>query len=381
MGAGEAEGAAAGDNSANFTYTVPMPKGKTLILLSVAILIFFIAAPASGQQDLGENTKDILDNVSTLDRPEGVKVPKADCGFLGLNCWIPKVDFTHQRNLPIEEQQVREDLSILERIVDFFTRLFNKSSGEQGYSKTYLPKNISDSDATGQGAEGDQDNFNYLGETEKEHTKIKRALLPYRVVVPASDNDISGPDDGDGGGDGDIPPENDTGAPEYALSLVQIAGKSCGWDIPDSRSYGLTSKQAQAFREANVSCLNGHIRTDVYLWFRRSATAFTYLQCVGFVQGVELGTGSSLSGRNAKDYCSGSVPSGYARFTNAGALRPGDAVVYTGGTWGHIATVIEVGSNKAGSWFRLAEANWGRSGSIGKRMDYANNVSCVLRRL
>lgn len=104
---------------------------------------------------------------------------------------------------------------------------------------------------------------------------------------------------------------------------------------------------------------------------RASAQNFTYLQCVGFVQAVEQGTGSYLQGvGKAASYATVPVP-GYTFYPNGSGSPPipGDLAVFTGGgsSAGHIGLISEVNAvsdPSAPFFFRLIDANWNLKGIV-----------------
>jgi len=167
---------------------------------------------------------------------------------------------------------------------------------------------------------------------------------------------------------------------QFALDILGIAGNSCGWDSPKIRTKGLVcngcANEPTASKYTRITCLSGKLNNQTYLRLKLSADGYTYLQCVGFARAVEEGTGGPLEGRDAKQYCAGSVPNGYQRITNGNQAKIGDLLVLTSGAWGHIMVVTD----KGGSWFQVAEANWGTWGSIGNRMADPSSIDCVLRR-
>ena len=169
-------------------------------------------------------------------------------------------------------------------------------------------------------------------------------------------------------------------AAKFALSIRDAGGKKCGWDAASVRSKGLVCNncpnQPSSSKYTPVKCISSGVPSATYTRLSASAEGYTYLQCVGFARAVEEGTGGTLEGRDAKDYCTGSVPSGYQRITNVGQAKIGDLLVLTGGAWGHIIVVIDRG----GSWIQVAEANWTLSGSIQTRMIDPSIVDCVLKR-
>lgn len=92
--------------------------------------------------------------------------------------------------------------------------------------------------------------------------------------------------------------------------------------------------------------------------------AGTCLQCVGFVQGAVSGdTGSPLDGGgNAKDYAT-NVPTGYEFIdkSSGNPVMPGDIIIKTGGSFGHIAIVTKVYDSNN---IQVAEANYNYGGEI-----------------
>ncbi len=335
---------------------------------------------------VGESTEEILDNVASQQKPQAVVLEEESCKILGIfNCPAPKVDYTHSDLLPQNKQITEEGASFWQQIGSFITGLFKKSSDKQtGYGYTYLPQSV-DPLAESEDSGG----IDLQTETEKTHLAVKNSQLPFAfsgglTPMPTSIPGITTPspiDDPDDP-DGDIPPAAGDNTVEYARSLVQTAGESCGWTTKDERTRTLgcnnctlpESKDAEPIR-----CLDGKVKNDVYLDLSASANGNSWLQCVGFVIGVEQGMGRMLASRNAKDYCSGNPPPNYV-YVDKGEIRPGDIVANTEPPWGHIMIILEF--YKGSQAYRVAEANWTVSGSMSvsmSRLIYNSDIDCVLR--
>lgn len=135
-----------------------------------------------------------------------------------------------------------------------------------------------------------------------------------------------------------------------------------------------------AVKGSNINCLNGLTFTNVPYatgaigqiiqstnanYCNDDPSLGTCLQCVGFVQAAVMGaTGTTLNkGGNAKDYAS-NVPDGYQYIplSSGTPIQEGDIIIKTGGSFGHIAVVVEVLSQTA---IKIAEANYNFGGEIG----------------
>lgn len=118
----------------------------------------------------------------------------------------------------------------------------------------------------------------------------------------------------------------------------------------------------------NSGCVDGTISSSLAVskW-KQSANDYFYLQCVGFVYGMEgaVGGKNMYCSGNAKDFLSTCPATGqYITIQNTGStstMKVGDAVVWTGGTWGHIAFVSKIYDSKT---FQVAEANYDGAGSV-----------------
>jgi len=348
------------------------------------LLLVWLMTLSSAWAQVGESTKQVLDNVASQQKPQAVVLEEESCKILGIfNCPAPKVDYTHADLLPQNQQISEEGVTFWQKIGSFLTGLFEKSSDKQtGYGYTYLPQAVDPLDET-----DDSLGINLQTETEKTHLAVKNSQLPYAfngqlTPIPTLEPGSVTPTSGVENPDEDIPPVQGDNTVEYARSLVQTAGKSCGWTKANERTRTLgcnnctlpESKDAEPIR-----CLDGKVKNDVYLDLSASANGNSWLQCVGFVIGVEQGMGRMLASRNAKDYCSGNPPPNYS-YVDKGQIRPGDIVANTEPPWGHIMIILEF--YKGSQAYRVAEANWTVSGSMSVSMDrliYSSDIDCVLR--
>ncbi len=107
-----------------------------------------------------------------------------------------------------------------------------------------------------------------------------------------------------------------------------------------------------------IGCLLAKaVAPEVAAIIERSATSYTYLQCVGFVQASIACAGGSLEGKNACNYTSGAA--GYQFVSGLSGARPGDPIVFNSsgtcsdGAPGHIGIM----SQDAGALVCLVDAN------------------------
>ena len=130
-------------------------------------------------QEVGETTKQILENVSTNQKPQAVEIEKPDCKILGiLNCLKPRVDYTHQDLLP-QENQVEDSVGFWGKVGDFFSGLFTKSTDKQsGYGYTYLPQGTGLAEDIGTSS---VNGISLQSDAESMHENIKKSNLPYDV--------------------------------------------------------------------------------------------------------------------------------------------------------------------------------------------------------
>jgi hypothetical protein len=182
-------------------------------------------------------------------------------------------------------------------------------------------------------------------------------------------------------GGGEVSPPTTASGEEYkryAQSLVSTAGSSCGWSTQGAITTTLkcTNGCAVMIQATPISCLQGKIKSEVYMDFLRSADGNNWLQCVGLVVGMERAFGRNLRSNNAREYCN-SLPAGYS-YVNKNQIKPQDIVANQTGTWGHVMAVTEVLAGSGG--YRVVEANWGVSGAIrANRIISADEIDCVLR--
>jgi len=359
-------------------------------LLVVVVLVLLIGYSRVVAQEVGSSTQEVLDNVSTQQKPYSVAVEEKDCKILGIfNCLEPKVDYTHENRLPETKQINSTGMGFWQTIGNFFKGLFDKSSDRKtGYGYTYLPQRVN---PVGEIEDPNVGAASLESDTEKTHEAVKQAFLPYAIVrttTPGSLNIGQGSPSqppanttpGDGGDDGNIPPAGGNNAASYAVSLVETGGKACGWSGTAGKTKTLASNNAAlpAGKDAiQIKCINGKVNNEVYLDLSGSANANSWLQCVGFVIAVEQSQGRMLVSHNAKDYCLGAVPPGYTKLSK-GQVAVGDVVASTIPPWGHIMTIVEV--YKGNNSYKVAEANWSVSGSMGTRIISSSEFDCVLRR-
>ena len=349
--------------------------------------MFFLLTGLVYSQEVGDTTQEILDNVSSQQKPQAVKLEEETCKIFGIfNCQQPKVDYTHSDLLPKEAQIKEQNLSFWQKVGDFFKGLFDKSADPQtGYGYSYLPKGVNSASDV---VDPNVADISLETATEQTHETVKKSFLPYALsskltpapttiaVVPSGIGSEITPAEG-------VPPASGNNTVEYAKSLVATAGKSCGWTTANvrTRTLGCNNCTLPESKDAEpIRCLDGKVKPDVYLDLSMSANGNSWLQCVGFVIGVEQGMNRVLVSRNAKDYCLGSVPPGYVSVPK-NSIAPGDIVANTLPPWGHIMIIIEVfkGSNS----YKIAEANWSVSGSMtilaSDRIIYNSDIDCAFR--
>jgi hypothetical protein len=119
--------------------------------------------------------------------------------------------------------------------------------------------------------------------------------------------------------------------------------------------------------ETNVDCLANVIPKlglGVIPELRNSALAYTNLQCVGFVRGMNLQfKGRALdNGGNAIDFAT-NIPTGYKMVYKSFSNTPriGDLLLWNTGTYGHIAYIVQVHDT---NYVDIIEANWGIDGLV-----------------
>lgn len=340
-------------------------------------------------QPVGDSTQEILDNVSSMQKPQSVQLQEETCKILGIfNCPQPKVDYTHSDLLPKEVQFQDRNLSFWQQIGSFFKGLFEKSSNPKtGYGYSYLPKRVNPVEDV---VEGDVAGISLETATEQTHETIKKSFLPYALTSKL----VSGPTKSVGGSpkaetgsvpEATVPLSGGSNTVEYAKALVTTAGKSCGWSTVNVRTKTLSCSNCEVPTDMNpvrIDCLSGKVSPDVYFDLARSANGNSWLQCVGFVIAVEQSAGRELPSRNAKDYCLEAAPAGYKKVTLA-EIQAGDIVASTVAPWGHIMVIVEV--LKGARAYKIAEANWTVSGSMafapGERIIYDGDINCVLKPL
>ncbi|MFA6005857.1 MAG: CHAP domain-containing protein [Patescibacteria group bacterium] len=304
-----------------------------------------------------------------------------DCGFLGLSCLFVEKQVEVSADTSSKPQRVNVDSpkppsNVFESVGAFFSNLFNVSSSPKGYANTYFPATVAKNNQTGLGGTSAEQDA-----AVRSHERIFEALLPRGSSSQYTSNTNVNYSPNPTGAY-PYPTLNITLGPaptqvaEYAQYLLTSAGTLCNGATPFNgvRTVGLTANLI-------ASCLQGQLATPVYNILYQSAQSHTYLQCVGYVMAVEQGTGGGLDGRNAKAYCSGSVPNGYRRLMkdqlSVQMVQVGNIAIYTTGAFGHIA---EIGTIASDGKIKIFEANWATSGSIGYHLDTLANVDCVLQR-
>jgi len=356
--------------------------------------IFFLLFSASPvfAQEVGSTTQEVLENVSTQQKPFAVSVDEKDCKILGIfNCLQPKVDYTHENRLPETQQIEAKGSGFWESVGNFFSGLFNKSSDRNtGYGFTYLPQKVN---PVGEIGEANVGGASLETDTEKTHETVKQAYLPYaiaRTTTPGALNIKEGspavsttPTEAEEAGQegGSVPPAGGNNTASYANSLVETGGRACGWHnkYVNSKTKTLASNNVSppaGMDAKQIKCINGKVNNEVYIDLSASANSNSWLQCVGFVIGVEQSQGRMLAVRNAKDYCTAPAPPGYS-YINKNQAVAGDIAITIEPPWGHIMTITS--TNKGSGTFTVAEANYYVSGGMGNSDVSVGEVACVLR--
>jgi len=98
------------------------------------------------------------------------------------------------------------------------------------------------------------------------------------------------------------------------------------------------------------------------------------LQCVGFVRGVMAALGKDPGGgRHAREYLNPPTPSGYyPANTDVNNVQIGDLVIWKGGSYGHIAIVVNIVEKNGIKYLHVAEAIGTNNGII--RINEVNAV-------
>jgi len=349
----------------------------------VLILCLWLTLPVKAQE-VGDSTETILDNVATQQKPQEVVLDEESCTFLGfpIDCPAPKVDYTHADLLP-QQKKIKENLTFWQKLGNFFRGLFTKSTDPQtGYGYSYLPK---EANSVKEIKNQQEDGLSLEAATDLMHETVEKSFLPFGLNNKSTDTPVSVQDEEApyeeapyNEAETDVDASSDS--VEYAKFLVATAGKNCGWTTTNIRTKTLSCNNCQVPPEKKpvpIKCLNGKVEPDVYLDLERSANGCTWLQCVGFVVGVEQGVGRELVPRNAKDYCLKSTPLNYVSVSKNN-IQPGDIVANTVPPWGHIMLILEV--YKGSQAYKIAEANWAVRGSMGQpRIIYGSDIDCVLR--
>jgi len=132
-----------------------------------------------------------------------------------------------------------------------------------------------------------------------------------------------------------------------ANCLAKYLNECYGGSVNSSNiSRGLSCLAAKAISPESISIIE------------RSASGFTYLQCVGFVQAAIACAGGSLQGANACSYA-GDVAPGWKFIRGTVGARPGDPIVFSSsgtcsdGAPGHIGIMTSDG----GALVCLSDAN------------------------
>jgi hypothetical protein len=357
------------------------------------LLSFLFLSPVvySEGVEVNQTTEQILENLSKQQKPQALIEEEAKKGGLldSLSQKKSEVDYAHGYLLP-EEQQVLEKTGFWDKVSSFITGLFTKSSDKTtGYGQTYIPQE-KDPLATGKGGI----NLDFFKAVEDTHETVKDSYLPQAIkeenlsegtrgswIRPTTSPAQTKPTPTTKPGGGEVSPPTTAGGEEYkryAQSLVSTAGSSCGWSTQGAITTTLkcTNGCAVMIQATPISCLQGKIKSEVYMDFLRSADGNNWLQCVGLVVGMERAFGRNLRSNNAREYCN-SLPAGYS-YVNKNQIKPQDIVANQTGTWGHVMAVTEVLAGSGG--YRVVEANWGVSGAIrANRIISADEIDCVLR--
>lgn len=132
-----------------------------------------------------------------------------------------------------------------------------------------------------------------------------------------------------------------------ANCLAKYLAECYGQSVTSSNiAQGLSCLAAKAISPESISLI------------QRSASSFTYLQCVGFVQAAIACAGGSLQGANACSYI-GNVAPGWRFVQGTVGATPGDPIVFnssgtcSGGAPGHIGIM----TSDAGALICLTDAN------------------------
>lgn len=240
-------------------------------------------------------------------------------------------------------------------IADALNWIFGGNQQGRGFIDSYRPANTTICDSA-----------NAQECTRKLAVALMPASMQGNATVPLPENPTADPNNPT---DPNNPlPEN----PEPSIAPNPAPIGSGGFDLIEGfRKACIYMGTAGRVTEFNVDCLynvSPRLGFGVIPELRNSALAYTNLQCVGFVRGMNLQfKGKALdNGGNAIDFKS-NVPTGY-RFINKVTLtginpKVGDLLLWNTsiGPYGHIAYISVVyDKDRVG----VLEANWGTSGMI-----------------
>jgi len=175
-------------------------------------------------------------------------------------------------------------------------------------------------------------------------------------------------------GKGEAPPYIGSPVSPRAPAEAEHLAEEVVWTL---RSCGITAVNKKTWQETK-DCLNNSAlpnKREIINQFRYSVFEVgPGLQCVGFVRGVMAALGKDPGGnRHARDYLNPPTPPGYYPVdTNMNNIKIGDLVIWKGGTYGHIAIVVNIVEKNEIKYLHIAEAIGTNNGVI--RINEVNAV-------
>ncbi len=150
--------------------------------------------------------------------------------------------------------------------------------------------------------------------------------------------------------------------------IATIVLQACFPEGINSTNVGANGSNVETCLKNNSDLTSGTI-SHMVNEINASATAYTYLQCVGYKRAVESQLPYGVG--DAKDYTSA------CNAVSKSQIKPGDNAVWTSGSFGHIAIVIDPLPNDPNSVL-VAQA-WGGKGNINFKKAIIASISQFIR--